>query len=454
MVHAMFETRMFRWGLHGKSCLVAFSFIAKAFAEGASEADALHFKDATANEKDTLLGKTSHAMIKTFSPTSHFMLPRGTTPARAVASRELVKVGPQSKRQAFSRWNCMKPTRQDSHRVRACLPAGPTGPIVFAGADRIASDAFTPESYKLAFLFPGQGVQSVGMAVDLVEQVPKAKELFDKASEILGYDLLAVCRDGPQERLNHAAVSQPAVFVTSMAAVEKLKMEKGEGIVNDATVTMGLSLGEYTALCFAGAISFEDGVRLTQEGGAAMDAAADLVDSSMASVIGLDSEKVVELCKAAAEKSGKHVQIANYLCKGNYAVSGAKEAIDAVTQLAQPKFNAKLVVPLAVAGAFHTDFMRPGIDRLRAILRKTDIKEPRIPVVSNVDGKAHKDPEVIKEILTLHLTSPVLWEDSMAAMMAADFESAYELGPGKVLSGILRRFDKDAKITNIGAAAR
>jgi [acyl-carrier-protein] S-malonyltransferase len=322
--------------------------------------------------------------------------------------------------------------------------------VVFSVSDDIAADAFTPASHKTAFLFPGQGAQSVGMAVELVETVPKAKELFDKASSILGYDLLSVCKDGPKEKLDSTAVSQPAIFVTSMAAVEKLKMDKGDSVVDDATVTMGLSLGEYSALCFAGAISFEDGVKLTKERGAAMQAAADMVDSSMASVIGLDSGKVADLCTAAAEKSGRPVRIANYLCKGNYAVSGATEAIDTVMEIAKPEFKARMAVKLAVAGAFHTDFMKPAVERLQAVLDTIEVKEPRIPVVSNVDGKAHKSPAVIKEILLQQVTAPVKWEDSMASMLAADFESAYELGPGKVLAGILKRFDKEAKMTNVG----
>merc|ERR1712048_236598 len=137
---------------------------------------------------------------------------------------------------------------------------------------------------------------------------------------------------------------------------------------------------------------------------------ADMVDSGMASVIGLDSEKVGELCKAAAEKSGKPVQIANYLCKANYAVSGASEAIDTLMKIAKPEFKARMAVKLAVAGAFHTEFMQPAVDRLKAMLETIEVKEPRIPVVSNVDGKAHKNSAVIKEILTMQVTNPVKWE--------------------------------------------
>mmetsp|Transcript_11331 Transcript_11331/g.13486 ORF Transcript_11331/g.13486 Transcript_11331/m.13486 type:complete len:425 (+) Transcript_11331:58-1332(+) len=315
----------------------------------------------------------------------------------------------------------------------------------------ISQDAYDPPSQKVAFMFPGQGAQYLGMGADLVENVPKAKSLFDKASEILGYDLLELCKEGPKEKLDSTAVSQPAIFVASMAAVEKLKQEKGDNIVDDASVTMGLSLGEYSALCFAGAISFEDGVRLVQERGAAMQAAADMVESSMASVIGLSSEKVDEICSKASEETGKPVRIANYLCNGNYAVSGAKEAIDKVMEIAKPEFKARMAVKLAVAGAFHTDFMKPAVQRLETMLDTVEVKEPRIPVVSNVDGKAHKDPQVIKELLTQQVTSPVMWENTMASMLESDFENAYEIGPGKVLTGILKRFKRDAEFENVEA---
>ena len=212
-------------------------------------------------------------------------------------------------------------------------------------------DGFTAE---VAAMFPGQGAQFVGMCGDVVKDVPAAKALFDEASEILGYDLLEVCTEGPKEKLDSTVISQPAIFVASMAAVEKLKQEEGQEAVDSATCAMGLSLGEYSALCFADAISFADGVKITKARGEAMQAAADAVDSGMVSVIGLDSEKVGELCEMASEKSGEKIQIANYLCKGNYAVSGASAACDAVNELAKPEFKARMTVKLAVAGAFHT----------------------------------------------------------------------------------------------------
>merc|ERR1719384_185716 len=197
------------------------------------------------------------------------------------------------------------------------------------------------------------------MCEETCKTVPAAKALFDEASEILGYDLLELCTAGPKEKLDSTVASQPAIFVASMAAVEKLKAEQGEEAVDAATCAMGLSLGEYSALCFADAISFADGVKITKARGEAMQAAADAVDSGMVSVIGLAKEKVGELCEAASEKSGEPIRIANYLCNGNYAVSGASKACDVLAEIAKPEFKARMTVKLAVAGAFHTDFMAP-----------------------------------------------------------------------------------------------
>jgi [acyl-carrier-protein] S-malonyltransferase len=212
---------------------------------------------------------------------------------------------------------------------------------------------------------------------------------------------------------------------------------------------MGLSLGEYSALCFADAISFADGVKITKARGEAMQAASDAVDSGMVSVIGLDKDKVAELCKMASEKSGEKIQIANFLCPGNYAVSGASAACDAVNELAKPEFKARMTVKLAVAGAFHTDFMAPAVAALEEVLAGVEIKKPRIPVISNVDAKPHSDPDTIKKLLATQVTSPVLWENSVESVLAKDFEKAYELGPGKVTAGILKRFSKTAECVNI-----
>lgn len=309
---------------------------------------------------------------------------------------------------------------------------------------------FDDFSSKCAFMFPGQGAQFVGMCSEVVDDVPAAKALFDEASEILGYDLLEVCTEGPKEKLDSTVVSQPAIFVASMAALEKLKQDSGAEAAEEATCAMGLSLGEYSALCFAGALSFADGVKITKARGEAMQAASDAVDTGMVSVIGLDSGKVEELCEVASEKSGERVQIANFLCKGNYAVSGASAACDTLAEIAKPEFKARMTVKLAVAGAFHTEFMSPAVSSLEDILKEVEIHKPRIPVISNVDAKPHSDPDTIKKLLATQVTSPVLWENTMDLILSKDFGKAYELGPGKVTSGILKRFSKTAECTNIG----
>jgi [acyl-carrier-protein] S-malonyltransferase len=218
-----------------------------------------------------------------------------------------------------------------------------------------------------------------------------------------------------------------------------------------ATVAMGLSLGEYSALCFAGAFSFEDGVKLTKARGEAMQAAADASKSGMVAVIGLDKDTVGKICSEAAQKSGKEIAIANYLIDGNYAVSGATEACDIVKEIA-PGYGARMAVQLSVAGAFHTSFMEPAVISLKSVLETVDIKAPRIPVISNVDAKAHSDPSEIREVLAKQVTNPVQWETIVTDMVkSGDFEMSYELGPGTVCRGIVKRFGKKTPVTSIQA---
>jgi len=258
-----------------------------------------------------------------------------------------------------------------------------------------------------------------------------------------------VCTAGPKEKLDSTVVSQPAIFVASMAAVEKLRHEQGQEAVDASTCAMGLSLGEYSALCFADAISFSDGVKVTKARGEAMQAASDAIDTGMVSVIGLSKDKIQELCVSASEKSGERIQIANLLCNGNYAVSGHMKACDTVAEIAKPEFKARMTVKLAVAGAFHTDFMAPAVESLKEVLDGVEIKKPRIPVISNVDASPHSDPDIIKALLAKQVTAPVLWEDSVASMLEHGFERAMELGPGKVTAGVLKRIDKSAECANV-----
>jgi [acyl-carrier-protein] S-malonyltransferase len=298
---------------------------------------------------------------------------------------------------------------------------------------------------KIAFLFPGQGAQSVGMGRDLAEASPKARQRFDDAKKVLGYDLAQLCFAGPAEQLDSTVYSQPALFVTSLAALDVLEAKSPE-VVEACAATAGLSLGEYTALVFAGVFDFETGLRLVQQRGAAMQQAADRTPSGMVSILGLDREKIEALCQEAAE--GEVLQIANLLCPGNIAVSGAKTACQRVTQRAQAA-GAMKVVSLAVAGAFHTPIMQSAVGTLATALKGISLKPPRIPVISNVDARPHDDPEEIRALLPRQLVSPVLWEDSMRHLLSQGFDEFYEVGPGRVLRGLLKRIDRKAIVKGL-----
>ncbi|XP_022729304.1 uncharacterized protein LOC111284706 [Durio zibethinus] len=324
---------------------------------------------------------------------------------------------------------------------------------VSIGSQPVVDDAlFADYKPASAFLFPGQGAQAIGMGKE-AQSVPAAAELYNKANDILGFNLLDVCINGPKEKLDSTVISQPAIYVTSLAAVELLRArDGGQQIIDSVDVTCGLSLGEYTALAFAGAFSFEDGLKLVKLRGEAMQEASDAAKSAMVSIIGLDSEKVQQLCDAANQEVdvADKVQIANYLCPGNYAVSGGLKGVEAVEAKAK-SFKARMTVRLAVAGAFHTSFMDPAVSRLEAALAATRIRTPRIPVISNVDAQPHADSETIKKILARQVTSPVQWETTVKTLLTKGLKKSYELGPGKVIAGIVKRMDKSAEIENIGA---
>lgn len=288
-----------------------------------------------------------------------------------------------------------------------------------------------------AFLFPGQGAQHVGMGARLSAEYPAAKALYDEAAEILGYDLLELCVQGPAERLNATDISQPALFVTSLAALDMLKATQPE-VVENCAWTAGLSLGEYTALVFADCLSFSDGLRVVQKRGQAMQAAADATPSTMASILMLERDQVESICQQASEAGS--VRIANYLCPGNLVISGERPACERAVQLAE-EAGAK-TVQLAVAGAFHTDLMKPADEQLAAALANVELRSPRIPVVSNVDAAVHQDPDEIRELLVRQVLSPVRWEDSIRTMLEQGVESFYEIGPGKVLRGLLKRISR------------
>ena len=291
---------------------------------------------------------------------------------------------------------------------------------------------------KTAFLFPGQGAQVVGMGKALYDSLPEARTLFDRADEILGYSLTDLCFNGPIEQLSTTVISQPALFVTSLAALESLKKTNPE-VVEACSCAAGLSLGEYTALACAGALSFEDGLRLVAERGKAMQAAADATPSGMVSLLSAEIPVVEELCEKARE--GEILQIANLLCPGNTVVSGTKAACERVVKLAEETGSARPIA-LAVAGAFHTPIMRPADERLAEVLAGVQISAPKFPVISNVDADAHNDPDEIRAILVRQILSPVQWETTIRKLIADGYDSFWEIGPGRVLRGLMKRIDR------------
>ena len=282
------------------------------------------------------------------------------------------------------------------------------------------------------------------MAKELCDKLPAARTLFDDAANILGYDLLQICADGPAEKLNATDISQPAIFVASLAGLELLKQEQPE-ILETVTDTAGLSLGEYTALVFAEAMSFADGLKVVQARGQAMQAAAEATPSAMASVVGVTAPEV-EVLVAEAQSEGL-IRVANLLCPGNTVVSGTVAAIEKLCQLAET--HGVRTVKLSVAGAFHTDLMKPADEQLAEALKNVTIQPPRIPVWSNVDAKPHSDPDEIRSLLVRQVISPVLWEATMSQLLAEGVEQFYEVGPGRVLAGLMKRIQRKTPFVNV-----
>jgi len=299
---------------------------------------------------------------------------------------------------------------------------------------------------KTAFLFPGQGAQSLGMGKQVYDSLPAARQLFDEAGDILGYNLAEICFQGPVERLNSTAVSQPAIYVASLAALAGLR-EHEPDIETTCVATAGLSLGEYTALAFAGALSFRDGLRVVERRGEAMQAASDANPSGMVSVLGLELPVIEELC-ASARQLGV-MQVANLLCPGNIVVSGNQAACAEIERLVQDKGGR--TVRLTVAGAFHTELMKPADQALAAVLADIPIQPPRVPVWSNVDARPHTDPEEIRGLLVQQVLQPVLWEQTMRYLLGEGIDRFVEIGPGRVLAGLLKRVQRRVECRNVSA---
>ena len=316
-----------------------------------------------------------------------------------------------------------------------------------------------PVSGSAALVFPGQGAQTVGMLGDWCDGHPAALELFTRASSILGYDLAAICRHGPAEKLNATSVSQPAILVTSLAALEVLK-SRDPALISGASITAGLSLGEYTALVFADALDFDSAVRVVDVRGRAMQECASKLGTQlgtkrgpagtaaggMVAVLGMERERVASLCDEC--RGGDVLEVANVLCPGNVVVSGAEAACRRLDEAATAA-GAMKCVRLEVAGAFHTVLMQEAVDKLAAVLAETTVRSPRIPVVSNVDARPHADPAEIRSLLARQVCGVVEWHASMTYLLSTGVRTVCEVGPGRVLRGLLKRIDRSVSCSGV-----
>jgi len=297
---------------------------------------------------------------------------------------------------------------------------------------------------KTAFLFPGQASQYVGMGKDLYEKYEQAQKLFDRAQAITGIDLKRFCFEGPEEELKKTHITQPAIFVHSMAVFTILQDRNMQ-----ADGVAGHSLGEYSALVAAGALSFEDGLRLVTRRGRLMYEAGQQQAGSMAAIIGLQPEQVYEICEQVKEEG--IVQPANFNSPGQIAVSGEVKAVRAAIEKAKES-GAKKAVELVVSGAFHSPLMQGAQEGLQKALDQTEIKTARIPVYSNVEAKPVRQADEIRRLLFSQLSKPVLWQNLILEMIKDGFDRFYEIGPGKVLKGLQKRIDRNFLCTEIGTA--
>ncbi|MGE0708920.1 MAG: ACP S-malonyltransferase [Planctomycetota bacterium] len=294
---------------------------------------------------------------------------------------------------------------------------------------------------KIAFFFAGQGAQTVGMGKDLYEAYPAARALYDRANAAVDFDLIRVSFEGPEEELRRTDVSQPAIVVHSLAALTALEAELG-GKLPEVACAAGLSLGEYSALAFAGAFSLEDTLRLVIQRGRHMQACCDAQPSGMVSLLGIDVD-------ALGPALGDGVGVANDNAPGQVVLSGPYEALQAAARKAE-ELGARKAVPLNVAGAYHSQLMASAGEALRADLAAAACQALRVPVISNVTAAAHgADPERLRELLVQQVSATVRWRESMAAVAALGVEPCFEFGPGGVLKGLAKRNDRKLKCLSV-----
>ena len=295
---------------------------------------------------------------------------------------------------------------------------------------------------KRAFLFPGQGAQVVGMGKDIYEKYEEARKIYDKANEITKMDVKKICFEEPEEELNKTENTQIAILTTSLAILEVLKSKNIE-----ADVAVGLSLGEYGALIYSGIISLEDGLKLIQKRGYYMGNLLPEEEFAMAAVIGLDSSKIEEVCQNIA-KEGKFIVPANYNCKVQTVISGEKEAIEEATEKLK-EAGAKRVIPLKTSGPFHTSKLEKAKEAYAKELENISFNEGKAKVIKNLDGTYYSNKDNIKEILAKHIISPVRFDKAIELMKEEKIEEYVEIGPGRALTGFIKKDNKEAKVYNI-----
>jgi [acyl-carrier-protein] S-malonyltransferase len=301
-----------------------------------------------------------------------------------------------------------------------------------------------PQSSTVGWLFPGQGAQAVGMGRDLYEEVPAARAVFDAADEALGFSISKLCFEGPEDELTRTVNTQPALVAHSIAAL--VAAAECGSITQGPAYLSGHSLGEYAALIAAGAVSFEDGIRLVRERGRLMQEACDAEPGTMAAILGLERPQVAAIC----EEHG--ASLCNENAAGNISIGGTVEAVRAASEAATAA-GASRVVPLNVAGAFHTPLMQSAADGMASVLAGVAFRDPGTPVVSNVHGMPLLTATELPAELEQQIIAPVLWVDGVRTMLAAGCTSFLEFGPGRVLTGALKRTDRSAETRNIGTAA-
>ncbi|MBS3907316.1 MAG: ACP S-malonyltransferase [Syntrophaceae bacterium] len=294
---------------------------------------------------------------------------------------------------------------------------------------------------KTAFVFPGQGSQAVGMGKEFYDHFKAAREVFEEANDTLRFSISGLCFSGPEESLKLTENTQPAVLTTSIAALRVLQTEKGI----EPGLTAGHSLGEYSALVSSGALSFAEAVQIVRLRGKFMQEAVPVGEGTMAAILGMEREEVERVCEEAS--SGEVLSPANFNCPGQIVIAGHTKAVERAIEIVKQK--GKRAMPLQVSAPFHSPLMKPAGIRLSEVLQSAHVKDMRVPVVTNVEAKANSASERVKPLLVEQVSNPVRWEESMRQMIEEGIERILEIGPGKVLSGLMKRIDPKVETGNL-----